>query len=198
MSKTYWVIAETNISAFDLAANYSKISEKVRRHAFAKVNDDYGLDIPQLFIVNVSLPEAVDVAIDAQSGGAIIGDMGRFSQYQMGRALTLAASNPSGGASSGMGLGMGMAMMGQPAMNVGSGAASVTPPPLSSGTTFHVAVAGKQDGPYAAQDLALKIAAGEIDASTLVWSPGMPGWVTAATVPQLARHFAPPPLPVDA
>jgi len=193
------VIADSNISAFELAANYSKISEKVRRHAFAKVNDDYGLDIPQLFIVNVSLPEAVDVAIDAQSGGAIIGDMGRFSQYQMGRAVTMAASNPSGGAASGMGLGMGVAMMGQPGILGGAPVnATNIPPALGAshvGSVFHVAVAGKQEGPYSGHDLALKIAAGDLDAKTLVWSPGMATWVPAANVPQLALHFAPPPLP---
>ena len=76
-----------------------------------RVDDEYGLDVPQLFIVNVSLPEEVEQAMDARTSMGVIGDMNRFQQFQMGNAMEAAAENPAGGgAAEGMGLGMGFAM----------------------------------------------------------------------------------------
>ena len=41
------------------------------------------------------------------------------------------------------------------------------------------------------------LSSGQLKRETLVWKPGMPAWIKAADVPELASLFAnvPPPLP---
>jgi membrane protease subunit (stomatin/prohibitin family) len=77
------MVAKSEISVVDLAGNYGRLSETLRRAVLAKVDDEYGLDIPQLWIVNVSVPEQVEQAVDARSSMGVIGDLGRYQQYQL-------------------------------------------------------------------------------------------------------------------
>lgn len=127
------ILGESKVAALDLAANYREFSEQLRVAVLERVDDEYGLDIPQLNIVNISLPEEVEKALDTRSSMGVIGDMNAFQQFQMGKAMTAAAENPSGGgAAEGMGLGMGFAMANRmvqaPGMAAG-GAAAPPPPP---------------------------------------------------------------------
>jgi len=191
------LIGESKIAALDLAANYRELSEELRKIVCERVDDEYGLDITQLFIVNVSLPEEVEKALDTRSSMGVIGDMNRFQQFQMGQAMLAAADNPSGGgAAEGMGLGMGFAMANQmvnsPAM--APAAAAAAPPPLPAGA-WHIAVNGQTQGPFTLQQVAQGIAAGQVAAATQVWSAGMPQWAPAGQVGQLAGLFAPAPPP---
>ena len=56
----------------------------------------------------------VEKALDTRTSMGVIGDLNRFQQFQMGKAMTEAASNPAGGgASDGLGLGLGFAMANQ-------------------------------------------------------------------------------------
>ncbi len=105
------LIGSSHVAVLDLAAHYRDLSDGLRKNVVEKVDKEYGLDIPQLMIVNVSLPEDVEKALDTRSSMGVIGDMNRFQQFQTGQAITAAANNPSGGgAAEGMGLGMGFAM----------------------------------------------------------------------------------------
>ena len=196
------LLGKSELAALDLAANYGTLSEQLRTGVVEKVDDEYGLDLPQLFIVNISLPEEVEKALDTRTQMSVIGDMQRFQQYQMGRAMTAAAENPSGGgAADGMGLGMGFAMANQMmggsmfAAPAGGAAAGATAPPPAPPAAWYVAVEGQSRGPFDLQQLASGIAAGQVNASSMVWSSGMAGWVAAAQVPQLAAYFASPPPP---
>lgn len=191
------VIGSSNIAALDLASKYQEFGETLRKAIQEKVDDEYGLEIPQLFIVNISLPEAVEKALDTRTSMGVIGDMNQFQQYQMGQAMTAAAENPSGGgAAEGMGLGLGFAMAGrmmQPGM---AGAApGMAPPPPPVAAAWHVAVNGQTSGPFSAQQLAAGISSGEVTSATLVWSNGMPAWQPAGQVPQLSNSFQTPPPP---
>ncbi len=56
---------------------------------------------------------------------------------------------------------------------------------------FYVVINGEQKGPF---DIGGLKAQG-IGPDTLVWKEGYAGWVKAATVPELAGIFAPPPPP---
>ena len=193
------MLGESEIAALDLAANYQEFSERLRREVVERVDDEYGLDVPQLYIVNISLPEAVEQALDARTSMGVVGDMGRFQQYQMGRAMTAAAENPSGGgAAEGMGLGLGFAMAGRMMQDVGQagGAPAMPGPPPLAGGVWHIAVSGQTQGPFTMAQLTDGIAQGRVTAATLVWTPGMASWVPAGQVPQLAAQFnAPPPPP---
>jgi hypothetical protein len=53
------LVANADLSVVDLAANYRELSEKLRQLVLERVDDEYGLDLPQLWIVNVSVPEEV-------------------------------------------------------------------------------------------------------------------------------------------
>jgi len=157
-----------------------------------------------LYIVNVSLPEAVEKAMDTRSSMGVIGDMQKFQEYQMGNALMEAASNPAGGgATEGMGLGLGFAMANQmikgPGVAGAAGAAAPPAPPTLP--AWHVAINGQTQGPFNPQQLTQSVASGQLAPSTLVWCAGMSGWTAAGEVPQLSGLFAsqtppPPPPPV--
>jgi membrane protease subunit (stomatin/prohibitin family) len=195
------MLGEQQIAALDLASKYREMSGELRKYVIERVDDEYGLDVPALFIVNISLPEAVEKALDTRTSMGVIGDMGKFQAYQMGNAMEAAANNPAGGgAAEGMGLGMGFAMAnrmatgaaGQPQAGYPQG-----PPPPPQATAWHVAVNGQTKGPFNDQQLAQMISGGEVSGSTTIWCAGMPGWQPATQVPQLAAYFqaAPPPPP---
>lgn len=193
------MLGEAGIPALDLAAKYRELGDQARDLVCERIDDEYGLEITQLNIVNISLPPEVEKAIDQRSSMNVIGNMQQFQQFQMGNAMMAAAENPSGGgASEGLGLGMGFAMAGQMmgGMNPQAGASAPPPPPISS-PTFHVAVNGQTQGPFSIQQMAAGVAQGQINTETMVWSQGMAGWLSASQVPQLASCFntAPPPPP---
>jgi membrane protease subunit (stomatin/prohibitin family) len=204
------LLGKRQIPALDLAAKYSELSEALRAEVIQRIDDEYGLDCPQLYIVNVSLPEAVEKALDTRTSMGVIGDMNRYQQYQMGSAMTAAAENPAGGgAAEGMGLGMGWAMATRmmppaatsaPPSPAAPGMAAPPPPPPQS-APWHVAVAGKTSRPLSLQQLVAGISSGKLTAQTMVWTAGMSGWMPAAQVPQLASYLAayqaPPPPPAE-
>ncbi len=187
------LLGESKISALDLAANYRELSEQLRQNTVEKVDDEYGLNVPQLFIVNVSLPEEVEKAIDTRSSMGVIGDLGRFQQFQMGQAMMAAAENESGGgASEGMGLGMGFAMANQMVQGMGQagGAGAVPPPPPVS--AWYIAVNGKSEGPFDLNQMAHGAQAGQVSRGTLVWSQALGEWKPASEVGALGMIFGPP------
>jgi membrane protease subunit (stomatin/prohibitin family) len=61
-------------------------------------------------IENISLPGEVEAAMDKRTSMGVIGDVGRYAQFQAADAMRDAAQNPSGGASTGAGLGAGFAI----------------------------------------------------------------------------------------
>ncbi len=188
------VIGSSNIAALDLASQYQEFGETLRKAVQEQIDDEYGLEIPQLFIVNISLPEAVEQALDTRTSMGVIGDMSQFQQYQMGQAMTAAAENPSGGgAAEGMGLGLGFAMAGRMMQPGLAGAGPAPPPPIAA--AWHVTVNGETRGPFSAQQMAAGISSGEVTADTLVWSNGMSSWQAAGHVPQLSTTFQTPPPP---
>ncbi|GMU36341.1 MAG: SPFH domain-containing protein [Phycisphaerae bacterium] len=192
------MLGKSRIAALDLASNYETLSAQLREAVVGRVDHEYGLDVPQLYIVNISLPEEVEKALDTKTSLNVIGDLGRYQQYQMGQAMTAAAANPGGGggAAAGMGIGMGMAMA-QQMMHGAGGCATMTappPPPSTGGQVWHVAIEGQTQGPFTTQQLSGAIASGRIGRDAFVWTSGMTGWVCASQIPQL-REASPPPPP---
>lgn len=193
------MLGTSKVAALDLASRYQEMSAELRKLVAERIDDEYGLDIPQLFIVNVSFPEAVEKALDVRTSMGVVGDMNKYQQYQMGTAMMAAADNPSGGGAEGMGMGMGFAMANRMAQ---MGAAPVAqqvsmPPPVPSAATWHAAIGGQSSGPYSLGQIQTAIQAGQIDRSTLVWCAGMSNWAPAGEVAQTSGLFAaaPPPLP---
>jgi len=191
------VVAKSEIGLLDLAASYQALSEEVRRVVLERIDDEYGLEIPQLYIVNISVPAEVEQALDTRSSMNMIGDMSAYQSYQLGRAMPEAAANPAGGiAGAGVGLGMGMAMA-RPMLR-GGAHTGPPPPPAAASPAWHVAQNGQSTGPFTWEQVAAAVRAGTIRPETAMWAAGMPGWTPAVQVPDLAPLFgaAPPPPPV--
>jgi membrane protease subunit (stomatin/prohibitin family) len=185
------VVGSSHIAAMDLAGDLGHLSDQVRKLVCDRIDDEYGLDLPQLLIVNVSLPEEVAKAIDTRSSMGVIGDMQRFAQYQMGKATLAAAENPSGVAGAGMALGAGLAV-GQQFMAQQVSSPQPPPPPGAVGASFHISRQGQSLGPLNFEQLREAATRQELTPATWVWSAGMAGWVQASQVPALANLFGPP------
>ncbi len=204
-------LGESKIAALDLAANMNEFSQELTiglKDDFAK----YGIELTRFLVENISLPEAVEEALDRRTSMGVIGNMTAYTQMQFADSLKDSANNPAGGgnlAGDAMGAGIGLAMAGQMAgqmMNPQAGQfhggqqppqqAAPTPPPMPQQTTYHVAVGGVQQGPFPVSQLQQMIQQGQLTRDTLVWTAGMPAWAAANSVQELSQLFGevPPPL----
>ncbi len=204
-------LGELNIPALDLAAKYTEMGDDLRK-ILQKDFDNYGITLTKFLIENISLPPAVEEALDKRTQMGVLGDMNKYTQFQAANAMEEAAK--AGGAGGMMGtfaginLGgmmggnlMGAQMAGgyQPGMQTGGGApagapapAPSAPPPLPGAAAWFAGINGQQVGPLDANGLAQKGAAGELTKDTLVWKQGMPGWQKAGDIQELTSLFAPP------
>jgi membrane protease subunit (stomatin/prohibitin family) len=102
-------LGESKIAALDLASKYDELSQIAR----AKLGDEFksfGLELTKFIVENISLPQEVEAAMDQRTSMGVLGDMGKFAQFQAANAMRDAAQNPSGGAGMGAGLGAGFAV----------------------------------------------------------------------------------------
>jgi membrane protease subunit (stomatin/prohibitin family) len=102
--------AESGVPFLDMAANQSKLGTIIQ----AALQEDalkLGVAIDNFIVENVSVPEALQQALnDRMSIGILGNDLGKFGQYQAAKALTEAASNPGGMAGIGAGIAVGAAV----------------------------------------------------------------------------------------
>lgn len=116
--------ASSTINFLDMAANQTRLAETMTAD-LEPVFADLGLTLESFVVENVSLPEELTKLLDQRIGMNMIGDMGRYTQFQVAQSMPIAAANEgSGMAGAGVGLGAGMAM-GQQMMN----AMHPAPPP---------------------------------------------------------------------
>src|SRR6184192_441383 len=102
-------LAESKIAALDLASKYDELSKFSRE----KLQDEFkslGLELTKFVVENISLPQEVEAAMDKRTSMGVIGDVGRYAQFQAADAMRDAAQNPGGGAGLGAGLGAGFAV----------------------------------------------------------------------------------------
>jgi membrane protease subunit (stomatin/prohibitin family) len=161
--------------------------------------DALGLELVEVQVQDIGLPEEVSKAIDKRGAMAAVGDLRAYAAYETASSIHDAAANPGGAAGAGMGLGAGIAMGAQMMNNMGAGmaAGAGTPPPIPGAAMFHVAVNGAQAGPFDMNALQQQAASGQLTRASLVWKNGMPQWMKAGDVAELAPLFAnvPPPIP---
>ncbi|WP_114967079.1 SPFH domain-containing protein [Alkalilacustris brevis] len=201
-------VAASGIPVLDMAANTRELSAIIAE-AISPTLTEYGLEMPELYIENISLPEAVEKALDKRTSMGVVGDLDKYAKFATAEAMQAAATTEGGGMGSGLGaglgMGMGMTMAGQMAQQPQSGAqppaqpgaAPPPPPPPPAQTLWHIAENGQTRGPFGTDDLARMAAAGQITRDTLVWTEGQAGWEKAGALPALAHLFsaAPPPPP---
>jgi membrane protease subunit (stomatin/prohibitin family) len=144
VSRMTGAFAESGVPFLDMAANQTDLGVKIAgglKPQFA----DYGLALDSFVVENLSLPEELQKMLDTRVGMNMIGDMGRFTQYQVANSLPIAAGNEGGGvAGIGVGLGAGLTMaqqmmnaMNNPGSGPGgggqSGGAPTPPAPPAAG-----------------------------------------------------------------
>ncbi|MBM3737074.1 MAG: zinc-ribbon domain-containing protein [Acidobacteria bacterium] len=98
--------AESGIPFLDMAANQTEMADKIAEHvrpAFA----DLGLTLDTFLVENLSMPEELQKILDQRISMNIVGDMGRYTQFQVAQSIPIAAANEGGIAGVGAGLGAG-------------------------------------------------------------------------------------------
>lgn len=101
------LFGESGVPFIDMAANQVELSAAMKTR-LEPVFDRYGLALDSFVVQNVSLPEELQKILDSRIGMNMIGDMGRFTQYQVANSIPLAAQNEGGMAGMGAGLGAGI------------------------------------------------------------------------------------------
>lgn len=197
------VIAGSGIPVLDMAANTADLG-RVIAEAMQGTIAEYGLSIPELYIENISLPPAVEEAMDTRTSRGITGNLDDHMKYMAAEAL-----NQPGGAAGqamgmGMGAGLGMQMMQQPGpwgaapqQAAPAAAAPMAPPPPPVEHVWHITENGATKGPFSKAAMGRMATDGALTRETLVWTPGQDGWLAAGTVAELAQLFTilPPPPP---
>ena len=128
------LFGESGVAFIDMAANQDEFGKAM----FAKMAPtfaDFGLTLDSLVVQNVSLPEELQKVLDQKIGMNMIGDMGRFTQYQVANAIPEAAKNEGGMAGMGVGLGAGVGfgqVMGQAMASAMQPAAGAAPAPAAA------------------------------------------------------------------
>lgn len=199
------IMPELGIPVLDLESKVIELGTRLKERLTADF-EGFGLELVEIQVQDIGLPEEVEKAIDKRGAIAAVGNLQAYTQYETASAIRDAAQNPGGVAGAGVGIGAGVAMGAQMmnsmggAMGLGGGqggGGGGMPPPIPGGAAFHVAVGQTQTGPFDMGALGQQASAGQLTRNSLVWKAGMAGWVKAGEVPELAGLFAnsPPPIP---
>lgn len=103
------ILGNKNIPFIDMAANLSALSkliEEALQAHFAAL----GLQLEGFLIESITLPPALQKTLDERISMGIIGDLSKYTQYQMASSIPLAAQNEGGAAGVGMSMGAGLSM----------------------------------------------------------------------------------------
>jgi len=102
--------AESTIPFLDMASNQVELGQKIAEQ-LRPLFTELGLALDSFVVENLSLPEELQKRLDERIGMAMVGDMGRYTQFQVAQSMPIAAANEGGGgAGIGAGLGAGLAM----------------------------------------------------------------------------------------
>jgi membrane protease subunit (stomatin/prohibitin family) len=127
--------AESSIPFLDMAANQVELGAAVA-DKLRPLFGDLGLALEVFQVQNISLPEELQKRLDERIGMGLVGDMGRYTQFQTAQSIPVAAANEGGVAGAGAGLGAGIALgqtMGHAMSQATTASPGGTPPadPLS-------------------------------------------------------------------
>jgi membrane protease subunit (stomatin/prohibitin family) len=102
-------LAGSEVPFLDMAANTGMLATRVAERVRPEF-EALGLTLESFTVENLSLPEELQKRLDERIGMNMVGDLGRYAQFQAAQSLPIAAANEGGGAGLGAGLGAGMAM----------------------------------------------------------------------------------------
>ncbi len=200
------LIASSGIPVLDMAANTQELGQMLSKGISSTIAE-YGLTLPELYIENISLPDAVEKALDKRTSMGVVGDLDAYTRFQAAEALGAEGSAAGQAMGTGFGAGMGMAMGGAMAgAQAGpwgarpqqtAAAAPPPPPPPPVEHVWHVAINGQTQGPFSKARMGRMATDGELTRESYVWTQGQDGWKRAEDVTELAQLFTvlPPPPP---
>lgn len=99
--------AESTIPFLDMAANQVELGSKIGE-ALKPGFVELGLTLDSFVVENLSLPEELQKLLDTRIGMNMLGDMGKYTQFQVANSMPVAAANEGGLAGIGAGLGAGI------------------------------------------------------------------------------------------
>ena len=85
-------LAASGFPALDMAANTADLGKLVAG-AIDPTLKNYGLSLPELYIENISLPPAVEKALDARTSRGIAGNLDDHLKYKAAEAMATEARN---------------------------------------------------------------------------------------------------------
>jgi len=199
------VLAATQTSVYDLPSEYDGLSAKLKG-AVRPEFSQYGLELVDIAVVNISLPDEVMQRIDERSRLDMYDkdDVAKAQGLAIADSMPKAAENPGGAAGAGIGAGMGIGAglgfgqvvannLGQ---NIGAGPqGAAVPPPPPTAAQWYAMINNNQVGPITVEQLSAEVRSGQVSRNTHVWRQGMANWVVAEQVPDLASIFTSPPPP---
>jgi membrane protease subunit (stomatin/prohibitin family) len=100
---------QSGVPFLDMAANQQALSAELQKRLadpFAKL----GLALDAFVVESITLPPELQEALVQRQSMGIVGDMGRYAQYQAARSIPIAAANEGGIAGLGAGLAAGAAV----------------------------------------------------------------------------------------
>jgi membrane protease subunit (stomatin/prohibitin family) len=101
--------AESTIPFLDMAANQVELGNKIAE-GLKPMFADLGLALDSFVVENLSLPDELQKLLDTRIGMNMLGDMNKYTQFQVANSLPIAAANEGGIAGIGAGLGAGFTM----------------------------------------------------------------------------------------
>ena len=122
MTRLASVFGSSGIAFLDMAGNQVLLSQKMAELLapdFARL----GLTLERFSVESITLPEAIQKALDERISMGVVGDLNRYTQYQTASAIPLAAQNEGGLAGIGAGVGVGAAIGQAMATNMNAAAA---------------------------------------------------------------------------
>jgi membrane protease subunit (stomatin/prohibitin family) len=103
------IFASSDLSFLDMTAKQGLLGDKI----IEQIKPGFtalGLELNQFVVQNISLPDELQKILDQRIGMNMVGDLGRFTQFEAAESLDIAAANQGGAAGMGMGLGAGAAV----------------------------------------------------------------------------------------
>ena len=198
-------IINDKISVLDIPTHLQEISSYCQNELLPFFAD-YGVEIMLFNIISINIPEndaSLNEIKKAKNLSARLKIAGR-ENYKMERSFDVmdkAAENESGAGAAfinaGLGLGaslnIGKQMGDQLIPNGGD-----VPPPIPMNVSYFLAVNGKQQGPYNAQQILERITQDASVLNLLAWKKGMAGWQPLNTFSEFTtidNGDCPPPIP---
>jgi membrane protease subunit (stomatin/prohibitin family) len=93
VTKVSVVLAGGSVSIYELASKYGEIGARVQEQV-APQFQQYGLQIAQLVIENVSLPPEVEATLDQKTRMNMLGDLDRYARLQASEPWSASRSRP--------------------------------------------------------------------------------------------------------